>query len=253
MIVMITWDYNMSNRKQQITKAGIARISGLDVFSSIINYTGEYLNFGNAFPYQTQLGSDTDHATTSTTPIPDALVNNPPSVLNRWYRFHSSGSPYVAVNAPASASGFFIYYGQKTGSAISYSGMYQRLSGLIKNNKYQISVQSAISTGTGTLYIETWIYYVDGYVRNSQMSVSFPVSNNSVGITTSEFTAAGSNDIIVIYFTTTSASSTNVAITDISIKEKQEYLVPIAANDVWGNNHKVLRSSVQPEPYEEEE
>ena len=32
-----------------------------------------------------------------------------------------------------------------------------------------------------------------------------------------------------------------VGATSISIKEKQEYLVPVYATDKWGNDHKVLR------------
>ena len=29
--------------------------------------------------------------------------------------------------------------------------------------------------------------------------------------------------------------------TNISIQEKQEYLIPVYATDMWGNAHKVLR------------
>ena len=39
-------------------------------------------------------------------------------------------------------------------------------------------------------------------------------------------------------------SSTDATITNISIKEKQDYLTPIYAEDRWGNSHKVLRRNL---------
>ena len=39
----------------------------------------------------------------------------------------------------------------------------------------------------------------------------------------------------------TSTSSIVVPVASISIKEKQEYLVPVYATDKFGNDHKVLR------------
>ena len=57
----------------------------------------------------------------------------------------------------------------------------------------------------------------------------------------STFTAQSSNDIILIYATTTETSTTALTITNISIQEKQEYLSPVYATDMWGNAHKVLR------------
>ena len=44
-----------------------------------------------------------------------------------------------------------------------------------------------------------------------------------------------------MYFTTDETSSVTAQTQDISIKEKQEYLVPIYATDKFGNDHKVLR------------
>ena len=46
----------------------------------------------------------------------------------------------------------------------------------------------------------------------------------------------------MISFTTDySAGMANTSIPRIYIKEKQEYLTPIYAEDTWGNAHKVLR------------
>ena len=230
----------MKISSQQITSRGIAQQSGLDTLSSIINYTGEYLNFGDAFPYSTQLGSDTDYATTAADPHTDALINSPASDIGRWYRYHTSGSPYTAVSAPVSVGGFFAFYGQKTGGLQSYSGMYQKLS-LTKGNEYQIEIQTSISPSSGSLYVVTYSPEGDSFYATSSNTVTFPVSNTSIGITTKTFTAETANDIIVLYFTTNETSLANALVTNISIKEKQEYLTPVYATDMWGNAHKVLR------------
>ena len=229
----------MTERKE-ISSRGIAQQSGLDVFSSITTYNGEYLNFGDASAYISQLGSDTDYATTAADPHTDALINSPASDIGRWYRYHTSGSPYTSVPAPTSSSGFFIFSGKKHSGLQSYSGMYQKLS-LISGNEYQIEIQTAISADSGSIYVHTYRPNGDDYTQTSTNRIDYPVSNTSTNIITSTFTAETANDIIQIYFTTDNSHSVSVAITSISIKEKQEYLVPVYATDMWGNDHKVLR------------
>jgi len=229
----------MSNSKE-ISSRGIAQQSGLDVFSSITTYNGEYLNFGDASAYITQLASDTDYATTAADPHTDALINSPANDIGRWYRYHTSGAPYTSVSAPTSAAGFFIFSGQKTGGLQSYSGIYQKLS-LISGNEYQVEIKTAISASSGSIYVDTYRPNTDGYAQTSTNRIDYPVSNTSTNIITSTFTAETANDIIQIYFTTNDTSSVSVLITSMSIKEKQEYLVPVYATDKFGNDHKVLR------------
>lgn len=229
----------MTDRKE-ISSRGIAQQSGLDVFSSITTYNGEYMNWGNAFNYGTQLGSDTEYATTAADPHTDALINSPASTIGRWYRYRTSGSPYTNILAPLSSSGAFVFFGQETGGLPSYSGMYQKLS-LISGNEYQIEIQGVIDANAGTLYIKTYRPNGDSFTETSKASITYPLSNTSTELTTSTFTAETANDIIQIYFTTNDTSSVTVEITSISIKEKQEYLVPVYATDKWGNDHKVLR------------
>ena len=229
----------MTDRKE-ISSRGIAQQSGLDVFSSITTHNGEYLNFGDASAYITQLASDTDYATTAADPHTDALINSPANDIGRWYRYHTSGAPYTSVSAPTSAAGFFIFSGQKTGGLQSYSGIYQKLS-LISGNEYQVEIKTAISASSGSIYVDTYRPNTGSYTQISTKRIDYPVSNTSTNIITSTFTAQTANDIIQIYFTTNETSSVNVAITSISIKEKQEYLVPVYATDKFGNDHKVLR------------
>jgi hypothetical protein len=229
----------MTDRKE-ISSRGIAQQSGLDVFSSITTYNGEYLNWGDASAYISQLASDTDYATTAADPHTDALINSPANDIGRWYRYHTSGAPYTSVLAPTSSSGFFLFFGQKTGGLQSYSGIYQKLS-LISGNEYQVEIQTAISADSGSIYVNTYRPNGDDFTQTSSNRIDYPVSNTSTNIITSTFTAETANDIIQIYFTTEETSSINVSISSISIKEKQEYLVPVYATDKWGNDHKVLR------------
>ena len=229
----------MTDRKE-ISSRGIAQQSGLDVFSSITTYNGEYLNWGDASAYISQLDSDTDYATTATDPHTDALINSPANDIGRWYRYHTSGAPYTSVSAPTSSSGFFLFSGRKKDGLQSYSGMYQKLS-LISGNEYQVEIQTAISADSGSIYVNTYRPNGDDFTQTSINRIDYPVSNTSTNIITSTFTAETANDIIQIYFTTDATSSVSVGATSISIKEKQEYLVPVYATDKWGNDHKVLR------------
>ena len=232
----------MSDGKQ-ISSRGIAQESGLDVFSSITTYNGEYMNWGNAVDYGTQLGSDTEYATTAADPHIDALINSPASTIGRWYRYRTSGAPYTNIVAPTSSSGTFIFYGQKSGGLPSYSGMYQKLN-LITGNEYQVSIQGVIEAEAGTLYVNTYKPDGDSYLLTSTSSITYPLTNTSTALSTTTFTAETANDIIVLYFTTTSTSSVVVPVASISIKEKQEYLVPVYATDKYGNDHKILRKNV---------
>lgn len=227
----------MTDRKE-ISSRGIAQQSGLDVFSSITTYTGEYLNwnYGNT----AALASTTDYATTAADPHTDALINSPASNIGRWYRYHTSGSPYTAVTAPTSGLLFFTFNGQKTGGLPSYSGMYQKLS-LITGKTYQITVRKSSPTSAGYINVKVYTPNGDEYTEVISESYSSAVDYTSTSLLTTEFTAQTANDVFLIYFTTDETSSVYANTEQISIKEKQEYLVPVYATDKFGNDHKVLR------------
>lgn len=230
----------MKISSQQITSRGIAQQSGLDTLSSIINYTGEYINWGDAFSYGSQLGSDTDYATTTATPHIGALDGSPPSIINQWYRYYSSGALYTNAGSASSSAGFFRLLAVTTGGLPSYCGMYQKLL-LTKDKEYTISIQTTKSTDIGTLNINTYTPSSGSYILTSTTSKTLPNTSGVLGLVESTFTAQSGNDIVLIYATTTEASSQDLLMTNISIQEKQEYLIPVYATDMWGNAHKVLR------------
>ena len=238
----------MKISSQQITPRGIAQQSGLDIFSSIITFDGEFMNWGYFFAYGTQLNSDSDYETSDDKPAVDAITNQPPLLLNTWYRYHTNtGGVWVDADAPSIEGGIVSFNGIKTdASTTSESGMYSKLSGLTVGKEYEISVQTVINSNTGVLYVNTYSQQGSTVNLNTSYSVSSPIGRSSIGIQKFTFTAVTQNDIIALYFNPTAIAAGNITFTisNISIKEQQEYIVPIYAEDIFGNAHQVLRLNV---------
>ena len=232
-------------REQQITGNGIANQSGLEVFATTTTFNGEYINWGSAFAYGNQLSSDPDYTTNDVEDgAVDALVNAPNTTAGQWMRYHSAnGTNLNGTSAPSSGSGYYTFHANGNRGKISHSGMYQKLE-LITGVEYQISVRTPIDTGTGTLYVNTYTPFEDTFILTSTASITYPVIRSHVGLVESLFTAETGRDVIVLYFVTENTGDNTAKITDISIKEKQDYLTPIYAEDRWGNSHKVLRRNL---------
>ena len=238
----------MKISSQQITSRGIAQQSGLEVFNTVTTFNGEYINWGNALTYGSQLGSDVS-ALVSGDALDaqvEALTSSPPSTSGQWLRYNTlTGTKHYIGVPPTSGGGYFTFNAASSGAKLSYAGMYQKMP-LVVGLEYKIDILNTINSNIGTLYVETYFprYNVSSgevsYKLNTSESVNYPVDSVTDCILTSTFTAKSPNDIIIIYFTTTAASS-SVDITNISIKEKREDLIPIYATDMWGNAHKVLR------------
>ena len=75
------------NNNQEITSRGISQQSGLDIFSSIINYTGEFLGLGQPL-LTSNIDSAVDYGTTDADPQLDAVTNSYPSTKNIWYKHY---------------------------------------------------------------------------------------------------------------------------------------------------------------------
>ncbi len=238
----------MKISSQQITSRGIAQQSGLEVFNTVTTFNGEYINWGNALTYGSQLGSDVS-ALVSGDAIDaqvEALTSSPPSTSGQWLRYNTlTGTKHYIGVPPTSGGGYFTFNAASSGAKLSYAGMYQKMP-LVVGLEYKIDILNTINSNIGTLYVETYFPRYNessgevSYKLNTSESVNYPVDSVTDCILTSTFTAKSPNDIIIIYFTTTAASS-SVDITNISIKEKREDLIPIYATDMWGNAHKVLR------------
>ena len=234
----------MKISSQQITSRGIAQQSGLDTLSSIINYTGEYINYTTGLDPSLAIASA--YSTTADDPFVDSLLNNPPSVINAWYKFYTGGSPWATTTTPLSVNGVFIFYGNNTELLqSSYSGIYQKLS-LIAGDNYNIYIDrfgvTPSANTTGVIKVEIYTPQDESYVKIFENQVRVPMgAADSQTFDAGEFTASSANDIVLISFTSDYIGTSSAGIRKISIKRKEEYLIPVYATDMWGNAHKVLR------------
>ena len=239
----------MSNR-QQISGRGLAQRSGLEVFRNITTYSGEYLNWGNADSYGTSLGSDTDYTVDNAAADPhiDALVNSRATDVGQWMRYHTAnGSNYEVATAPTSGSSRFTFNGKNAGvGVVSYSGMYQMMS-LQAGEIYKVELSTPIDANIGVLYINTYTpkagetLDTSTFTLTSTVNISYPIIRSTIGLVTSEFTAVNENDILVVYFSTLETSSTDIKVKNISVKLKEDFLIPVYAEDRFGNSESVLR------------
>lgn len=223
---------------QQITNGGIPQQSGLDIFSSIINYTGEFLGLGQ--PLMTSnIDEAEDYGTTDADPQLDAVTNNYPSTKNIWYKYHTTGTPYTNIQAPTISGSFAHFKGHKSGGdAYSFCGIYQQLSGLTVGKTYEIDITNPYQLIEGTLTVKTYRREGDNIFESSSHSFTMPYTNGNM---CTHFTATTQNDVILIDYTTESTSAVIQHIYAMRVSELQEYLVPIYAQDIFGNDHKVLR------------
>jgi len=234
---------------KQITDRGIAQQSGLEVFSNITNYTGEYINYTTGLEFS--LDTASAYSTTAANPFTDSLINNPPSTVNAWYKFFTGGAPYAATTTPLALGSFgaFFFYSNTTVSLTSYSGIYQKLS-LVKGNNYNIYIDRigadpANASLVGDLQIQVYTPESGDYVLIFDNKVSVPMgSTGSQTFGAGEFTAQSANDIFLIYYTSKYVGAGSAGIRKISIKKKEEYLVPVYASDSRDNAHKVLKRNL---------
>jgi hypothetical protein len=226
----------MSNN-QQITSGGIPQLSGLDIFSSIINYTGEFLGLGQPL-ITSNIDAAVDYATIDANPQLDAVTNSYPSTKNIWYKYHTTGSPYTNIQAPSISGEFAHFKGHKSGGNPSFCGIYQQLSGLTVGKTYEIDITNPYQLIEGTITVKTYRKEGDTVFESSSNSFTMPYVNGNM---CTHFTATTQNDVILIDYTTESTSAVIQHLYSMRISELQEYLVPIYAQDIFGNDHKVLR------------
>ena len=148
------------------------------------------------------LNSTTTYSSGSINVPSDTLTNQPPTVLNTWYRFRSTlgGTPAL----PVVTAGQLILNSVVVPFAC-LSGVYQRMSGLTVGQSYTIKVKLSI-TGTGDLFLG--VYNGTSVVSNT----SFPVT--STVITDTFIATATDNTLMISYFNSVAA---NIAIDKISV------------------------------------
>ena len=242
------------NYQQQISPQGTPNRKGLEIYKNDTIFSGEHVNWGNALALQDKLATFSDITVSgdSVIPIDDALRDTSVThTTNVWVRFHTAtGSQNFLASAPTSGSGYFNFFAASNSGLASYAGIFQKLSTTV-GTEYEIEVTNTLDNQSSVLYIETHFPRFDlssgevGYKLNSQETITYPNSTTSQCIRSSTFTAKTPNDYLVIYLTifpaTLTSTTAEAKITNISIKEKTDILVPIYSEDRLGNAEKVLR------------
>jgi len=133
----------------------------------------------------------------------DTLSNQPPTVLNTWYRFRGTlvGTPAL----PVVSGGQIILNSVVPTALFVVSGVYQRMSGLTIGQSYTIKINLSIAA-TGNLQLG--VYNGTSVVSNSTFAASSTV------ITDTFIATATDNTLFLMYVNNVAA---NIAIDRISV------------------------------------
>ena len=174
------------------------------------NYNGQY-NVVSTNPnefvangiYFTNFNSTTSYDAGSSFVV-DTLANSAPVVPNTWYRSRSTatGTP----TAPTESSGNVTLYAVAT---LSYSGMYQQLSGLSVGASYDLTLTVSSSTAPGGSNLIMAVF--SGTTYMSANIIQTPAASSY----SHTFTATSPNHTIFLYYN--AVSSSNITITNVSV------------------------------------
>jgi|TARA_R110002020_G_scaffold134524_4_gene300296 hypothetical protein len=242
--------------KQQVDSiTGLPNQEGLQTYSSLNVYDDEHVALGSCFISQ-HLSSSTDTSTTASDWSYD-VISRTTFKLNTWFKYHTSGSPYGAISAPAASTNYVTFNcGAASGSPVTHGGIYQKLTGLIVGFDYKVSVrlQNYLTTG-GTCNIMTYYLSIDTYQKDIDKSFLItdnPATSLPAMILTAEFTAKTTEDVLLIDFTNSFATghepvveANTMAVQEISVKRKDEYLVPSQATDNNNNYSNLYKLNIQ--------
>jgi|TARA_R100000084_G_scaffold84588_1_gene39842 hypothetical protein len=155
-----------------------------------------FVGLGSSASFDSSLGIGT---TQGLPVLQDALNNQPPNIINTWYRFRSTlgGTPAL----PTVTSGDAVFNSIASNNT---SGIYQRLSNLSVGASYTVRLNLS-TTSSGSLYISI--------ANGTSVSFGQPFLALSSSITFN-FTATATDNILTIRYTNSVA--TNIAISSIS-------------------------------------
>ena len=162
-------------------------------YNAISSSPTEFLVNGISFA---GMDSANSYDTTNTSNIPlDVLTNAPPIIVNTWYRYRSisSGTP----NLPEVVTGDLVLYST---TSLTLSGIYQKLSNLTIGSQYTFTIDISTPASDGSIVLSAY---------NGTNFITQPVFSAALSQITHTFTAASTNDTIIIsYFNSVSNSVT---------------------------------------------
>ena len=226
----------MGTELTQINSEGQALQNGLDVFISAPTYDGEYLAYGDAFLTST-LSSAADYASSAAGYAAEVISNAPASTEQVWYKYHTESTSYPTITAPSTSTNMLSILGIFSAAASSHSGMYQKLSGLVTGNEYQVTINFHKDSLGGSLSFSRFYYANQNYATAIQTAITtYTLPTPQL---TFSFIAESICDVVFFDYSTTEASA-SCNISSIKIQEKNDYQVSVVTI-VSGSISKVLR------------
>ena len=165
-------------------------------FSSLSTTANEFVVDGTNF---NTINTSSSYDTYANNSILDTLTNAPPSIVNTWYRYRNTSGAIPTL--PAETSGNLTLYSNIS----TIAGIYQKLSNLVVGTTYEIVID--LST-TGTGFVVTSAY-------NGTTLITQPLHAANQSQITHTWTAASTNDTIVISYSNSVAD--NIVISNISV------------------------------------
>ena len=200
---------------RQINDNGIPLISGLDVLISVPILSNEYLSFNNSFTTSTLSATNIVTSTSSYATEAVSSVGLPNYSNSNWYRFSNSGAVASSIDNTITLPILV---------SSSVSGIFQEMKQLIIGQEYSININFHNSSNVGLLRVSRlYNSTIQPYslVQSDITTYELPLSS-----VTLDFKAYSSADILFIDFTS-DVDNSSVCISSISVKEKNNYLIPL--------------------------
>lgn len=249
---------------QQISDNGLAMLDGQDVFISVPLFTNERLSYGKGFTSGTVLTSAMKSTTTADFATEAVSGSALPAFKNsNWFSFGTSGAVYPPAGVgrkPESVDNKVIIHATVVGASSSHSGIFQELRRLNVGSEYRLTIDLTYSVSVGTLSVSR-LYNVGGYDPTTGVAAKAVVQSdvtafelpNEDGQITLDFKAETPSDIIFIDYTSTVDGNT-VEISGMSVKQKDDYKVPVTVDlPLIGLSKVLVPRSNETMPYEEGE
>lgn len=218
---------------EQINSRGQALEEGLDVFISVPILSNEYLSFNDSITTSTLSTTNIITSTSSYATEAVSSVGLPNYSNSNWYRFSS-----VSETIPTSIDNTITLPVSVSGGVGSTSGIFQELKQLIKGQEYTITINFHNSNDVGTLGISTlYNSTIQPYPLTQSSITTYTLPLSSIDL---DFKAYSTADILFIDFTS-DVNTNSASISSISVKQKNNYLIPVVTEFIGLGMSKVLR------------
>ena len=224
---------------RQINDNGMPLVSGLEVFVPVITFGDERLSFKDSFTAETIPRTVVSTRLSAYATEAVAGAGLPIFKNSNWFAYGTSGFAYTSIgtSVPASENNKIIISAVVNGeTGSSHSGIFQELKDLIPDNEYRLTINLTNASALGRIAVSR-IYNVQLELTQSNVT-EFSVSPTTSQIVM-DFKAYSPSDILFIDYSST-INGNSVEISSISVKEKNQYRVPVFADSPLKGSSTVL-------------